>query len=75
MIALSRSVAEDFRRFHRVPPERIRWLSLDHRAGFLLSLVDGTARVEDIVDMSGMAQLEVLRTLVTLLEQGVISVA
>jgi hypothetical protein len=56
-----------------VPPDQIRWLSLDHRAGFLLSLVDGTARLEDILDMSGMPRLDALRILHTLFEQQVIA--
>jgi hypothetical protein len=56
-----------------VPPDQIRWLSLDHRSGFLLSLVDGASRVEDILDVCGMARLDALRLLVALLEQRVIS--
>jgi len=57
-----------------VAPDRLHWLSLDHRSGFLLSLVDGSARIEDILDMSGMRKLDCLRLLVALLEQKVISV-
>lgn len=58
-----------------VAPEQVRWLSLDHRAGFVLSLVDGTCTVEELLDISGMAPLDTLKILVELLEQGVISVA
>ncbi len=56
-----------------VADDQIRWLSLDHRAGFLLSLADGSSRVEDLLDISGMPRLEALRILFTLLEQGAIS--
>lgn len=46
----------------------VRWLGLDHRAGFLLSRVDGTSTVEEIIDTSGMPRLEALRTLCDLLD-------
>jgi hypothetical protein len=55
-----------------VSPEQLRWLSLDHRAGFLLSLVDGQSTVDEVLDMSGMPDLEALRLLVQLLQQNVI---
>ena len=57
-----------------IPIDQIRWLSLDHRAGFLLSLVDGISTVEELLDISGMTRLEALRIMYTLLEQRVISV-
>jgi hypothetical protein len=50
----------------------VRWLGLDHRAGFLLSHVDGSHTVEQLVDVSGMSRLEALKTLVDLLEMGAI---
>lgn len=53
-------------------PEEQRWLTLDHRAGFLLSLVDGNLTVEELLDISGMQKLESLRILVNLLEQRVV---
>ncbi|MBX3181408.1 MAG: hypothetical protein KIT72_13975 [Polyangiaceae bacterium] len=55
-----------------VPPDQIRWLSLDHRAGFLLSLVDGVTSVEEILDVSGMSRLDALRILFTLVQQRVV---
>jgi hypothetical protein len=55
-----------------VPRAELKWLSLDHRAGFVLSLVDGTSTMEEIIDVSGMAPLEVLRTLFDLVVQRVI---
>ena len=56
-----------------IPHAELRWLALDHRAGFVLSLVDGTSTIEEIIDVSTMPQLEVLRTLYNLLSQSVIS--
>jgi hypothetical protein len=57
-----------------VPADQIRWLSLDHRAGFLLSLVDGISTLEEILDISGMSRLEALRIMYALLEQRVINI-
>ncbi|MCA9647452.1 MAG: hypothetical protein KC492_42470, partial [Myxococcales bacterium] len=56
-----------------VPPDQIRWLSLDHRAGFLLSLVDGMTSIEEILDVSGMTRLDALRIMFTLVQQRVIA--
>jgi hypothetical protein len=50
----------------------IRHLQLDPRAGFLIMLLDGTATLEEILDMSGMPSLEALRLLVELQQQGVL---
>lgn len=58
-----------------IPADQIRWLSLDHRSGFLLSLVDGTSTIEELLDISGMQKLDALRILHALLEQRVISVS
>lgn len=56
-----------------IPSDQIRWLSLDHRAGFLLSLVDGESSVEELLDICGMPRLDALRILYQLLEQRVIA--
>jgi hypothetical protein len=56
-----------------IPTEEIRWLSLDHRAGFLLSLVDGSLTLEEILDISGMSRLDALRLMFTLFDQRVIT--
>jgi hypothetical protein len=56
-----------------LPNDQIRWLSLDHRAGFLLSLVDGTLSIEELLDISGMTRLDALRILYGLLDQRVIA--
>jgi hypothetical protein len=52
----------------------LRWLGLDHRAGFLLSRVDGISSVEDVLDVCGMPRLEALKTLVDLLDRGAIRI-
>lgn len=56
-----------------ISPEQIRWLSLDHKSGFLLSLVDGTSSIEELLDVSGMTRLDALRILLTLSQQKVIA--
>lgn len=56
-------------------PEEVQGLSLDHRAGFLMSLCDGVSTIDEVVDMSGMAELDVLRLLFEMREQGVVAVA
>jgi hypothetical protein len=55
--------------------DQIRWLSLDHRAGFLLSLIDGESSIETLLDISGMPRLEALRILFGLLDQRVIALS
>lgn len=57
-----------------VPPDQIRWLSLDHRAGFLLSLIDGRSTIEEVLDICGMPRLDALRLLYMLLEEQVIAI-
>jgi serine/threonine protein kinase len=47
--------------------------SLDHRAGFLLSCVDGTSTISEILDVTPMARVETLRLICELLDHGVIS--
>jgi hypothetical protein len=56
-----------------VPPTQMRWLSIDHRAGFILSLVDGSSTVETILDLSGMPKLDALRILNELVQQKVVA--
>lgn len=56
-----------------VPREQMRWLSIDHRAGFVLSLVDGVSTVEMLLDVSGMPELDALRILSELLQQRIIT--
>ena len=56
-----------------VKRDQLRWLSIDHRAGFVLSLVDGVASLEMILDVSGMRELDALRILYELVQQRIIS--
>jgi len=55
--------------------DQLRWLSLDHRAGFLLSLVDGHSSVDDLLDLCGMPRLEALRLICSLVDQRVIELS
>lgn len=58
-----------------LPLDQIRWLSLDHRAGFLLSLMDGQLSIDDVLDVSGMPRLDAMRLLTDLVDQRVIALA
>jgi hypothetical protein len=58
-----------------IPLERLLLLSLDNRAGFLLSLVDGSSSLSLIIDLSGMAGSEVMETLAALKRRGIITFA
>lgn len=55
-----------------VDPTDVRWLGLDHQAGFLLSQIDGQQSIEEIIDVSGMSRLATLKILVELLDMGAI---
>lgn len=48
-------------------------LNLDHRAGFLLSFIDGRSTLEDILDACGLPRIEALRTLDDLLQRRAIA--
>lgn len=56
----------------KVAGAEVRWLGLDHRAGYLLSCVDGSTTIEELVDLSGMPKHEALRLLAELLEGGAV---
>ena len=58
-----------------VSPEEVQWLALDHRAGFLLSLVDGQSTVDEILDISGMTRLDALKIIFDLTERHVVRLA
>jgi hypothetical protein len=59
----------------QIPQQEIVWHKLDHRAGFLLSRVDGMLCYDDILDISGMERFEACRILAQLVEQGVIGIS
>ncbi|MBL8743409.1 MAG: hypothetical protein JNK04_20005, partial [Myxococcales bacterium] len=56
-------------------PSQIQGLALDHRSGFLISLIDGMATVDEVLDMSGMPPLDALRLLYEMREEGVVDAA
>jgi hypothetical protein len=56
-----------------VPNAQMRWLSMDHRAGFILSLIDGSSTVEMILDVSSMPRLDALRIMLDLAQQKIVS--
>lgn len=58
-----------------VRQEEVQWLSLDHRAGFLLSLVDGQSTVDELLDISGMSRLDALRIIHDLEKRHVVQLA
>ena len=58
-----------------VAGSEVRWLGLDHRAGFILSRVDGHSSIDELVDLSGMARHEALKILVELIDAGALSIA
>ncbi len=60
--------------FIRMAREEALRVPLDHWAGFVLSLVDGKTSVDDIIDASSVPEIEALRLLCELREQGLIEV-
>jgi hypothetical protein len=51
---------------------QLRSLTLDHRAAFLLSLIDGATDIDTLLDLSAMPRLEALRLIYELSLEGVI---
>jgi hypothetical protein len=63
--------------FDRVPrlalrPRDLALLPLDHREGFLLSMVDGVTSIETILDVCAMPTEEALEILESLVKRGVL---
>jgi len=56
-----------------VPRAQMRWISMDHRAGFVLSLIDGSSSIEMILDLCGMPKLDAYRILQELVQQKIVS--
>jgi hypothetical protein len=56
-----------------VPQAQMQWLSIDHRAGFVLSLIDGLSTLEMVIDVSGMQKLDALRILHALVQQRIVA--
>jgi hypothetical protein len=55
-----------------MPVDLLKRLPLDHRAGFLLSLMDGAIDLDTMVEIAGMPRREVLRLVRDLFESGVV---
>jgi hypothetical protein len=56
----------------QIPQHEILWHKLDHRAGFLLSRIDGRLSFQDVIDVSGMSHFDASRILAQLQSMGVI---
>lgn len=54
--------------------EQLKEMPLDHRAGYLLSWMDGSIDLDTLVDVSTMSRPEVLRIVRELYDSGVIEV-
>ncbi len=55
-----------------MPYDQLRRLPLDHRAGFLLSLMDGTIDLATVIEVSAMPEAQALRVVRDLFDTGVI---
>jgi hypothetical protein len=55
-------------------PAELGKLSLDHRAGFVLTFVDGASSIDTLLDASGLPRLELLRILAELVLAGAVVV-
>ena len=53
-------------------PSQLLGRGLDHRAGFLLSLIDGGSSVEVILDLCAMPRAEALKVLYDLVQDGIV---
>ncbi|MGH7271474.1 MAG: hypothetical protein ACREJ3_13675 [Polyangiaceae bacterium] len=63
---------------HQIPTvivqrAQLRWLSMDHRAGFVLSLIDGVSTIENVLDVSGMPRLDAMRVLLEFVDQEIVA--
>ncbi|MBN2357850.1 MAG: hypothetical protein JXR83_00255, partial [Deltaproteobacteria bacterium] len=75
LLKMYESKIGSFQRAPRVliPPDEVIWLNLHHRAGFLLSQIDGQVTYEDLLALSAMSKLETCKILVQLINEGVIA--
>jgi hypothetical protein len=56
-----------------LPRSQLLGLSLDHRAGFILSLIDDVSTLEMILDVCGMPRLDGLRIVDELVRQKIVA--
>lgn len=75
LLRMYESKIGDFEHIPRVviSEEEVIWLNLNHRAGFILSQIDGTVSYEDLVALSGMPRLDTVRILADLLDKKVVA--
>jgi hypothetical protein len=52
----------------------VRWLGIDHRAGFMLSQIEGHTSIEELVDISGLPRHDALKLLVELVGAGAVRI-
>jgi hypothetical protein len=55
-----------------IEPNDVYGLGLDHRAGFLVSLIDGAMSIDEVLDVSSMPPFDAARMLCDLKSRGVI---
>ena len=55
-----------------IPEDEILWLDLDHKAGFVLSQIDGRSSFRDILLVTGMDKIDSLRILARLVKDKII---
>ena len=55
-----------------VPPDEVIWMNMHHRAGFILSQIDGTLSYEDLLEVSGMDRFDTVRIVADLVTAGII---
>lgn len=74
LLKMYESKIGDFEQIPRViiSDEEVIWLNLNHRAGFILSQIDGTVTFEDLVALSGMPRLDTVRILADLIDKRVV---
>jgi hypothetical protein len=55
-----------------VSPAELRQMPLDHRAGFLISLMDGRTELDTVIEIAAMPRAEALRLVRDLFVSGII---
>ena len=53
-------------------PQALKRLPLDHRAGFVISLMDGTLDLDTLVELSGMSREDALGLVRNLFDSGIV---
>jgi hypothetical protein len=55
-----------------IRPDEIVWVTMHHRAGFVLAQVDGVLSFHDLVDVAGVKRFDAVRILADLVTRGII---